>query len=144
MVRQKKMTKIRYNRAMSSRSPSLYRRLLPGLLFGVLVLIGLALIGDLRSVGQSLGRFDWRVFPLALLLTLFNYTLRFVKWQYYLRLLGVRGLPWRKSLRIWVCGFPLAVTPGQSRRGAQRRLAATGLRPACWARHLRRCCRAHQ
>jgi len=127
MVRQKKMTKIRYNRAMSSRSPSLYRRLLPGLLFGVLVLIGLALIGDLRSVGQSLGRFDWRVFPLALLLTLFNYTLRFVKWQYYLRLLGVRGLPWRESLRIWVCGFPLAVTPAK----AGEALKGVWLQQAC-------------
>ncbi len=85
----------------------------PGLLLGILVMVGLALLGDVRQVGQLLWAFDWRIFPLALLFTLFNYGLRFLKWQYYLRLVGVRGFAWTQSLRIFVAGFPLAVTPGK-------------------------------
>lgn len=92
---------------------SMYRKLLPGLLLGVLVLIGLAFLGDIRSVGQTILRFDWRYFILALLLTLFNYTLRFGKWHFYLHQLGVHSLNWRHSLHLWVAGFPLAVTPGK-------------------------------
>lgn len=89
------------------------RKMAPGLLLGVLVMVGLALLGDVRQVGQLLRTFDWRIFPLALLFTLFNYGLRFLKWQYYLHLVGVRGFAWANSLRIFVAGFPLAVTPGK-------------------------------
>lgn len=94
-------------------SRSILRRLLPGILLGFLVLLGLALLADLRQVGDRFREFDWRVYPFVLLLTLFNYTLRFGKWHYYLRLVGVHDLPVRESARIFVAGFPLAVTPGK-------------------------------
>lgn len=94
-------------------SRSILRRLLPGILFGFLVLVALALLADLRQVGDRFQEFNWRVFPLVLGLTLCNYTLRFGKWHYYLRLIGVRNLPVRESARIFVAGFPLAVTPGK-------------------------------
>lgn len=92
---------------------TILRKMAPGLLLGILVMVGLALLGDVRQVWQLLWTFDWRIFPLALLFTLFNYGLRFLKWQYYLRLVGVRGFSWTQSLRIFVAGFPLAVTPGK-------------------------------
>jgi glycosyltransferase 2 family protein len=94
-------------------SGAILRRMIPGLLFGILVFVGLALIGDLRQVGDHLRAFDWRIFPLALGFTLFNYTLRFIKWHYYLGQIGVRDFPWLQSLRLFVAGFPLAVTPGK-------------------------------
>lgn len=92
---------------------SVIRRLVPGLLLGFFVLLALALLGDLRQVGQTILKFDWRIFPLAILLTLFNYTLRFFKWHYYLGQIGIKGISKRQSLRLFVAGFPLAVTPGK-------------------------------
>ena len=92
---------------------AILRRMIPGLMLGVLVLIGLALLGDLNQVGAHLQSFNWAVFPLALLLTLFNYTLRFFKWHYYLGQIGVHTLPLLESARLFVAGFPLAVTPGK-------------------------------
>ncbi len=86
--------------------------MIPGFLLGFLVLVGLALLGDLREMRQLLIHFDWRIFPLVLAFTLFNYTLRFLKWHYYLRQIGAR-IPWRESLRLFVAGFPLAMTPGK-------------------------------
>jgi len=94
-------------------SPTLRRRLLGGLAFGFLVILALALLGDLRQVGEGLEDFNWYLLPLILGGTLFNYTLRFLKWHYYLGQIGVRSLHWRPSLKLFAAGFPLAVTPGK-------------------------------
>jgi len=94
-------------------SQSLLRRLIPGLLFGFLVLLVLILVGDLRQVVAHVRRFRWELYPLVLALTLFNYLLRFIKWQFFLGQIGVRGLPVLQSARLFVAGFPLAVTPAK-------------------------------
>ena len=43
----------------------------------------------LQEVADSFGDFRWELLPLILLVTCGNYALRFVKWEYYLRLIGV-------------------------------------------------------
>ena len=92
---------------------SIAKRLIPGIVLGFVVLIGLALLGDLREVSKSLLHFRWEYFLIAIGFTLVNYTLRFLKWHFYLRQIGARGLSWSQSLRMFVAGFPLAVTPGK-------------------------------
>lgn len=92
---------------------AIVRRLIPGLIFGFVVLLALALVGDIRSVGQVMRDFDWRMALLALLFTLFNYGLRFFKWHFYLEQIGIGQISWWQSLRLFVAGFPLAVTPGK-------------------------------
>lgn len=89
------------------------RRLLPGLVLGFVVLVGLALLGDLKEVSRSLLRFRWEYFVVAIGFTLLNYSLRFLKWHFYIGQIGVRNLAWPASLRLFVAGFPLAVTPGK-------------------------------
>ena len=51
--------------------------------------------------------------PLILLVTLGNYLLRFVKWQYYLRQIGVVGLKRWDSFLIYFSGLGMTVTPGK-------------------------------
>jgi uncharacterized protein (TIRG00374 family) len=46
-------------------------------------------------------------------LTTANYAFRFVKWQYYLRLIGVRGLATRDSFLIFFSGLGMVITPGK-------------------------------
>lgn len=92
---------------------TLRNRLLIGLGLGVLVMLVLAFWSDLSSLEKTLSRFRWEFFPLALGCTLFNYVLRCVKWHYYVRLVGARGLRAPASARLFVAGFPLAVTPGK-------------------------------
>jgi uncharacterized protein (TIRG00374 family) len=94
-------------------SPNLRRGLISGLLLGFLVILVLTLFSDVRQVGDHLTSFSWQLLPLILGGTLFNYTLRFLKWHYYLGQIGVRSLSWRRSLRLFIAGFPLAVTPGK-------------------------------
>ncbi len=97
----------------SSASPSIIRKLIPGILFGFLVFVALVLVGDLRQVSAKVRTFHWELYPLVLCLTLFNYTLRFAKWHFYLGQIGIHDLPLRESARMFVGGFPLAVTPGK-------------------------------
>lgn len=92
---------------------AILRKLLPGILLGFLALLALTLFADLRQVGEAFRAFNWRVLPFVLLLTLFNYALRYIKWNYYLGLVGVENLLHKESARIFVAGFPLAVTPGK-------------------------------
>lgn len=83
------------------------------MMLGLMVFIVLILVGDLRQVGDHVRNFRWSLFPLVLGLTLWNYLLRFVKWHYFLGQIGIRGYPILRSMKLFVAGFPLAVTPGK-------------------------------
>lgn len=99
---------------MTAASSGLTRKLLGGLALGFVVLLALLFAGDIRLVSGRALAFRWELFPAVLALTLFNYTLRFFKWHYYLGQIGVRGFPLARSAWLFVAGFPLAVTPGKA------------------------------
>ena len=88
-------------------------RLLISMLFGIVVYAGLSAYGDFREVGRSLGDFRWELVPLILLVTCGNYGLRFAKWEYYLRHIGVRDLIRINSFLIFFSGLGMVVTPGK-------------------------------
>lgn len=89
-------------------------RIFSGLAVGFVVVLILMLAGDIRQVGDRLADFAWIYLPLILACTLFNYTLRFFKWHYYLKLIGADSISMRESARLFVAGFPLAITPGKA------------------------------
>ncbi len=92
---------------------SLKRKILLSLVFGLVVVLGLAIYADLPKIGEVLASFRWKYLPLILGLTLFNYLLRFVKWHYYLNLIGVRRLSVLDSLLIFFSGLSMVMTPGK-------------------------------
>ena len=83
------------------------------MLFGIVVFAGLLAYGDFKSVGGGLKDFRWELLPLILLVTLGNYALRFVKWEYYLRQIGVTGLKRADSFLIYFSGLGMTITPGK-------------------------------
>lgn len=89
------------------------RRLLAPALLAVLALVGLTLFADARELAAALGRFNLALLWPVLALSLVNYGLRFVRWEVYLRHLGVR-LPLPSSLAVLLVGFLLSVTPGKA------------------------------
>lgn len=98
---------------MTDKTRTIIRRLIPGLVFGFLVFLALILVGDIRHVSGRVLGFHWAYYPLVLSLTLFNYILRFFKWHFYLGQVGVRDFSLMSSARLFLAGFPLAVTPGK-------------------------------
>ena len=89
------------------------RRIAFGLLLGFLVLLALALLGDLRQVSERVWTFRWSLYPLVILLSLTNYILRFVKWHFYVQRVGVDDFPLSLSARLFFSSFPLSITPGK-------------------------------
>ena len=82
------------------------------LVLGVLVVVGLALTANPRALARSLRDFDLRLLVPVLALSVFNYALRYLRWEIYLRRLGAT-LSRGRSLAVFLVGFLLAVTPGR-------------------------------
>jgi uncharacterized protein (TIRG00374 family) len=80
---------------------------------GILVFAGLLLYGDVKKIGYLLYSFQWHLLPAIVGLTLFNYLLRGLRFHYYLHQIGIRNIRFWTSLRVFVGGFSLLLTPGQ-------------------------------
>jgi uncharacterized protein (TIRG00374 family) len=90
-----------------------FRQLLFGILLGVLLYGGIVAFTGFRHIRSVLEGFDGLAFAAALGLASANYVLRFGKWQYYLRRLGVAQVPRLDSALVFLSGFVLTVTPGK-------------------------------
>jgi hypothetical protein len=58
-----------------------FRKLIVGMVLAVLVASALALFGDVRELGIAFRTFNWWLIAPILLLTCFNYGLRWTKWE---------------------------------------------------------------
>jgi glycosyltransferase 2 family protein len=83
------------------------------LALGVLVVFVLSVSSDAPRLLGVLERFKWTVLPLVVGLALANYGLRFVKWQYYLSVVGIGPVSLRQSATIFVAGLSMVITPGK-------------------------------
>jgi len=91
----------------------LVRRLLGAMILGVVVYAAFALYRGMHEIGEALERFQWSAFAIACGLAFCNYLTRFLKWEYYLARLGIRGVPKLDSLLTFLSGLVLTVTPGK-------------------------------
>jgi glycosyltransferase 2 family protein len=96
--------------------------LLSGWRFGALIItIVLSIVGYFlfslwggwRQVLDAVIKVGPKGISMALVLSLINYALRFIRWQGFLKAVG-HTVPWLSSLRIYLAGFALTVTPGKA------------------------------
>lgn len=92
---------------------ALARRLWIPALLGVLAFLLLALFADARELASEVRGFDVGLLGPVLALSIVNYLLRFVRWEWYLKTLEVT-LPRAQSLAVFLFGFVLSVTPGKA------------------------------
>lgn len=90
------------------------KRVLAVVLAVALLYGAIALLGDVRALRATLSGYAWWTFAASLALSLGNYGLRFFKWDFYLRRLGIRDVPWGESFCIYVAGFAMSVTPAKA------------------------------
>ncbi|WP_349572505.1 lysylphosphatidylglycerol synthase transmembrane domain-containing protein [Azotobacter salinestris] len=90
-----------------------YRAVILSVVGAALGYLGFSLWAGWQAVGSAVARVGMGGIALALLLSLVNYGLRFLRWQSYLRAFG-HAVPWRPSLRIYLAGFALTTTPGKA------------------------------
>lgn len=92
---------------------NLRQKLLISLGLGMVVMLALSIYGDLPTMARVFGTFHWQYLPAILALTFANYGLRFVKWHYYLGLIGADRIRRRDSLMVFLSGLSMVVTPGK-------------------------------
>jgi uncharacterized membrane protein YbhN (UPF0104 family) len=98
---------------VGGRGAGIRRAVIGTLLAVALSLVALTLLGDVNEMGNAFRTFDWRLAPLILALTMWNYGWRFVKWQRYLRALEIPSLGRWTDLLVYLSGYALTVTPGK-------------------------------
>ncbi len=93
---------------------NLQGKILASIILGVIVMITLGVFSDLNQVGASFRSFGWLAVPTILGLTVLNYALRWLKWDYYLRRLKLsQGVNYGDSALIFTAGLVMSVTPGK-------------------------------
>lgn len=88
-------------------------RIMVVMMAAVVLYAAYAVWSGIDKVGADLARFRWAFFAAACGLAFGNYLVRFLKWEFYLAKLEVRGVGKIDSLLTFFSGFVLTVTPGK-------------------------------
>jgi uncharacterized protein (TIRG00374 family) len=105
--------RITVNAEPKLRSALALRRVLAAMLLAVVLYGAFAVWRGLDKMGAELVRFRWWTFGVACGLAFANYLLRWLKWEFYLARLKIRGVGRADSLLVFLSGFVLTVTPGK-------------------------------
>jgi uncharacterized protein (TIRG00374 family) len=89
------------------------RQLIVAMVLAVALYGGYAIWSGIGKLGESLAHFTAWSFGAACALAFCNYCLRFLKWEFYLARLGIKGVPKWDSFLTFLSGFVLTVTPGK-------------------------------
>ncbi len=88
--------------------------ILLSILGGIGLYLGAMFLGDFHATRDAIlavGLYGWSI---LLLLSLFNYALRYWRWEWYLQKLARKPVPHRMHLAYYFCGFALSTTPGKA------------------------------
>jgi len=101
----------------TNRGEDLQQRLIRPLLWSILAAMaiygGSVIVSDFNAVGESIAKLGLVGWVIVLGLSLFNYGLRFIRWELYLRRLHSR-IPLIQSLAYYLGGFAFTTTPGKA------------------------------
>ncbi|MFO7526104.1 MAG: lysylphosphatidylglycerol synthase transmembrane domain-containing protein [Ignavibacteriaceae bacterium] len=88
------------------------QRIFISIAFAGIIYLGFSIYADFNQVLESFKHFSWTLLPLLLLLSLFNYLSRYLKWNYYINLLEIKLKKW-DSFSIFCSGLIMSITPGK-------------------------------
>lgn len=89
---------------------SISKQVFISVIIGAAVYLILTVYGNIGPVIKAFRYFNWLFIPLLLILSLLNYLFRFIKWDYYLKLLGIKAGK-KLSASIFFSGLIMSVTP---------------------------------
>jgi uncharacterized protein (TIRG00374 family) len=90
----------------------LKKKILISLAIAGVLYLAFTIYADFDLVMKAFEEFNWLLFPLLLILSLFNYLFRFIKWDYYLSVIKVK-VNKLDSFSIFMSGLVMSVTPGK-------------------------------
>jgi len=88
------------------------RKILISVIFAAVIFLAISLYADFGKLLSAFSRFNWLWLPLLLGLAFMNYVSRFIKWEIYLKSLGIK-LTKKMSITIFFASFIMSITPGK-------------------------------
>jgi glycosyltransferase 2 family protein len=88
------------------------KHLFIGFILGFSILVAILFISDFKSVVTVFSQMNLTFLPFIFLLAPLNYLLRFLKWNYYCKLSGIRPDPKMNGF-IFMSGLCMTITPGK-------------------------------
>ncbi len=90
----------------------LKEKIITSIVLGACVFLVLSLYADLGQIKLAIPQFNWIYLPAIITLASSNYLIRFIKWDYYLKLIQI-DLSRKESLMIFLSGLVMSITPGK-------------------------------
>lgn len=91
---------------------NLHKKILTAILISILILALLTIYADLNKLVVSFKNFKWFFIIPVLILSLLNYLVRFFRWEFYLKKLGIK-ISTSKNFLIFLSGLTMSITPGK-------------------------------
>lgn len=88
-------------------------KIIIGLALGFGVMAVTMLLSDVSKLAEQAVAFPWLLMVPVLALRVLNWGLRFIKWHFYLHVVGVHTLRRDDSAAVFVSGFVLSLSPGK-------------------------------
>jgi uncharacterized protein (TIRG00374 family) len=88
------------------------KKIIYSVVFGAAVFLALSIYANFAELLDAFNSFIWLFFPLVIVLAFCNYISRFLKWNYYTRVLDIK-ITTKLSFIIFLSSFIMAVTPGK-------------------------------
>lgn len=83
------------------------------ILFAVVVYLLMGVYANFSDLLTALEKFNWIFLPIMLIFVTTGYLIRFVKWNFFLKNVGVH-LPLKENLFVFFSGLSMIITPGKA------------------------------
>ncbi|MFN3135797.1 MAG: YbhN family protein [Candidatus Kryptonium sp.] len=91
---------------------NLHKKILTSIFIGILILVLLTIYANFEKLLLSLRDFKWILIIPILTFSILNYLVRFLRWEFYLRKIGIK-IPLSKSFLVFTSGLTMSITPGK-------------------------------
>lgn len=83
------------------------------IIFAIVVYVVLGIYADFNKLLSALESFNWIFLPVLLALTTLGYFIRFIRWNFFLKAVGV-NLKLRDNLYVYLSGLSMTITPAKA------------------------------
>jgi len=88
------------------------KRIIYSLIFAAVFYLAFSIYVNLNELLVAFGQYNWLLFPFVLILSFCNYIARFLKWEYYTKVLNIK-IDRKLNFVIFLSSFIMAITPGK-------------------------------
>ena len=90
----------------------IFKNIFIAILVTIVLYLALSIYGNIEIVFSTLVSFNWEYLPIVLAIIYLSFLFKFLKWQYYLKLIKV-NIKLSDSFQIFMSSLTMSITPGK-------------------------------